>query len=91
VTVRQPRWQLLIQEASTLARRGTSVRRAARDLARVASEDTVAIETAREHFVARLAEGDDVCAERAISYLEGALTVGQGLTARRPLRSAVRR
>ena len=90
VTVRQPRWQLLIQEASTLARHGTGVRRAARELSRQASGDTVAIETAREHVVARLAEGDDACAERALSYLESALTVGQGITARRPLRSAAR-
>ena len=74
-----------------MARRGTGARRAARDLARQASGDTVAIETAREHFVARLAEGEDACAERALSYLEGALSVGQGITARRPLRSAVRR
>ncbi len=91
MTVRQPRWQLLIQEASTLARRGTGVRRAGKELAGTASGDTVAMETAREHFVARLAEGDDVCAERALSYLDAALSVGQGLTARRPLRSAVRR
>ena len=91
MTVRQPRWQLLIQEASTLARRDMGVRRAARELSRQASGDTVALETAREHFVARLAEGDDTCAERALSYLEGALTVGQGITARRPLRSTVRR
>ena len=74
-----------------MARRGTGVRRAARDLARLASGDTVAIETAREHFVARVAEGDDTCAERAMSYLESALNVGQGITSRRPLRSAVRR
>jgi hypothetical protein len=91
VTVRQPRWELLIQEASTMARRVTGVRRAARELSRQAAGDTVAIETAREHFVARLAEGDDACAERAVSYLEGALSVGQGLTGRRPLRSTARR
>jgi hypothetical protein len=91
MTVRQPRWQLLIQEASTMARRGTGVRRAGRELARQAPGDTVALETAREHFVARLAEGDDACAERALSYLEAALTAGQGITARRPLRSSARR
>jgi hypothetical protein len=50
------------------------------------------LETAREHFVARLAEGDDVHAERAIRYIDAAL--GQGTTlaaARHPLRSLARR
>jgi hypothetical protein len=90
VTVRQPRWQLLIQEASTLARRGTGTRRAARELARQAPGDTVALETAREHFVARLAEGEDACAARALAYLDAALSQRTGLTSRRPLRSAAR-
>ena len=81
------RWQLLIQEASAMARRGTGTRRAARELLRQVPDDRVAVETAREHFVARLAEGDDVYAERALAYLDGALSV----TGRRPLRSVVRR
>ena len=91
MTVRQPRWQLLIQEASTLARRGTGTRRAARELSRQAPGDTVALETAREHFVARLADGEDACAERALSYLDAALAQGSGLTSLRPLRPSARR
>jgi hypothetical protein len=87
VTVRQPRWQLLIQEASSMARHGTGTRRAARELLRQAPGDRVALETAREHFVARLAEGEDSHAERALRYLDAALAHGQGLTGRGPLRS----
>ena len=71
--------------------RGTGTRRAARSLSDEASGDRVALETAREHFVARLAEGDDVHAERAIRYLDAALQ-GTALTAaRHPLRSIARR
>ena len=91
MTRRQARWQLLIQDASTLALRGTGTRRAARSLSGEANGDRVALETAREHFVARLAEGDDVHAERAIRYLDAALQ-GTALTAaRHPLRSIARR
>ena len=51
-----------------------------------------ALETAREHFVARLAEGDDVHAERALRYLDAALAQGTALAAaRHPLRSFARR
>ena len=92
VTRRQARWQLLIQDASALALRGTGTRRAARNLSDEANGDRVALETAREHFVARLAEGDDVHAEKAIRYLDAALAQGTALTAaRHPLRSIARR
>jgi hypothetical protein len=87
VTVQQPRWQLLIQEASAMARRGVGTRRASRELLRQVADDRVALETASEHFVARLAEGDDACAERALAYLEAAMASRTGITARHPLRS----
>jgi hypothetical protein len=92
VTRRQARWQLLIQDASAMALRGTGTRRAARTLTDEASGDRVALETAREHFVARLTEGGDVHAEKALRYLEAAL--GQGTArdaARHPLRTFARR
>lgn len=92
VNRRQARWQLLIQDASTLALHGTGTRRAARTLSDEAGGDRVALETAREHFVARVAEGDDVHAEKAIRYLDAALSQGTALTAaRHPLRSIARR
>jgi hypothetical protein len=92
VTRRQARWQLLIQDASAMALRGKGTRRAARCLSDQASGDRVALETAREHFVARLAEGDDVHAERALRYLDAALAQGTALAAaRHPLRSFARR
>ena len=75
-----------------MALRGTGTRRAARALADQASGDRVAMETAREHFVARLAEGDDVHAEKALCYLDAALAQGTALAAaRHPLRAIVRR
>jgi len=49
------------------------------------------METAREHFVARLTEGEDACAVRAVAYLDAALSHGTGLTGRRPRRSIARR
>lgn len=92
MTRRQARWQLLIQDASSLALQGTGTRRAARTLSDEASGDRVALETAREHFVARLSEGDDVHAEKALRYLEAALAQEAPVgTARHPLRSIVRR
>jgi hypothetical protein len=92
VTRRQSRWQLLIQDASAMALQGMGTRRAARTLSDEASGDRVALETAREHFVARLAEGDDVHAEKAIRYLDAALAQGTTLAAaRHPLRSLARR
>jgi hypothetical protein len=92
VTGRQARWQLLIQDASAMALRGTANRKAARNLTEQASGDRVALETAREHFVARLAEGDDVHAVKALRYLEAALAQGTTLAAaRHPLRSLARR
>jgi hypothetical protein len=91
VTRRQARWQLLIQDACALARGRTGVRRAGRELVRQAGGDRVALETAREHFVARLAEGGDAHAERALRSLDAALTQGTGLIGRRPLRSLARR
>ena len=69
-----------------MALRGKGTRRAARTLTDQASGDRVALETAREHFVARLAEGDDVHAEKALRYLDAALAA-----ARHPLRSFARR
>lgn len=89
VNRRQARWQLLIQDASTLALQGTGTRRAARTLNDEAGGDRVALETAREHFVARVAEGDDVHAEKAIRYLDAALSPGMALA--HPLRSIARR
>jgi hypothetical protein len=74
-----------------MARRGTGTRRASRELLRQVPADRVALETAREHFVARLTEGEDVCAARAVAYLDAALSHGPGLTGRRPLRSIARR
>jgi hypothetical protein len=92
VTRRQARWQLLIQDASAMALRGTGTRRAARSLVDQASGDRVALETAREHFVARLAEGDDCHAEKSLRYLDAALAHGTTLAAaRHPLRSFARR
>jgi hypothetical protein len=91
VTSTQACWKLLIQDASAMARRGTGTRRAARELVRQVADDRVALETAREHFVARLAEGDDVLATRALAYLDAALAQGGGLAGRNPLRSAARR
>ena len=75
-----------------MALRGMGTRRAARTLCDEASGDRVALETAREHFVARLAEGDDVHAEKALRYLDAALAQGTTLAAaRHPLRSFARR
>jgi hypothetical protein len=92
VTRRQARWQLLIQDASAMALRRTGTRRAGRTLSDEANGDRVALETAREHFVARLAEGDDVHAERALHYLDAALAQRATLAAaRHPLRSLARR
>jgi hypothetical protein len=92
VTGRQARWQLLIQDASSLALQGTGTRRAARTLSDQAGGDRVALETARDHFVARLAEGDDTHAEKALRYLDAALAQGTALgTARHPLRSFAKR
>jgi hypothetical protein len=92
VTNRQARWQLLIQDASAMALRGTGTRRAARTLCDEAAGDKVALETARDHFVARLAEGDDVHAEKALRYLDAALAQGTTMAAaRHPLRSFARR
>jgi hypothetical protein len=91
VTARQPRWELLIQEASAMARRGASTRRSGRELLRLVPEDRVALETARDHFVARLAEGGDACAARALAYLDAALASKPGITARHPLRSIATR
>ena len=91
MTGRQARWQLLIQDASSLALRGTATRRAARTLSDEASGDRVALETARDHFVARLAEGNDVHAEKALRYLDAALSQGPSLGAgRHPLRGFAR-
>ena len=73
-----------------MALRGTGTRRAARTLCDEASGDRVAMETAREHFVARLAEGDDVHAEKALRYLDAALGTTVG-AARHPLRGFARR
>ncbi|MBV8296576.1 MAG: hypothetical protein JO085_07055 [Acidimicrobiia bacterium] len=92
VTRGQARWQVLIQDASAMALRGMGTRRAARTLCDEAAGDRVALETAREHFVARLTEGGDVHAEKAIRYLEAALTQGTTLgaargAARHPLRT----
>jgi hypothetical protein len=92
VTRRQARWQLLIQDASAMALRGTGTRRAARTLSDEASGDRVALETAREHFVARLTEGGDIHAEKALRYLDAALAQGTALgAARHPLRTFARR
>lgn len=75
-----------------MALRGTATRRAARTLSDEASGDRVALETAREHFVARLAEGDDMHAEKAMRYLDAALSQsGVRTAARHPLRSIARR
>ncbi len=75
-----------------MARRGTATRRAARTLTDEASGDRVALETARDHFVARVAEDDDVHAEKALCYLDTALRQRAGLrAARHPLRSIARR
>ena len=75
-----------------MALQGMGTRRAARTLSDEANGDRVALETAREHFVARLAEGDDVHAETAIRYLDSALAQGTTLAAaRHPLRSLARR
>lgn len=75
-----------------MALQGMGTRRAARTLSDEANGDRVALETAREHFVARLAEGDDVHAEKAIRYLDSALAQGTTLAAaRHPLRSLARR
>ncbi|MBV9413130.1 MAG: hypothetical protein JO148_16175 [Acidimicrobiia bacterium] len=75
-----------------MAVQGTGTRRAARTLCGEASGDRVALETAREHFVARLAEGDGALAEKAIRYLDAALAQGTTLAAaRHPLRSLARR
>jgi hypothetical protein len=92
VTRRQARWQLLIQDAASMALRGTGTRRAARTLCDEASGDRVALETARDHFVARLAEGEDVHAEKALRYLDTALAQGTMVgAARHPLRGFARR
>jgi hypothetical protein len=92
VTGRQACWQLLIQDASSMALHGTGTRRAARTLSDEADGDRVALETAREHFVARVVEGDDVHAETAIRYLDAALAQGTALgAARHPLRTFARR
>jgi len=74
-----------------MALHGTGTRRAARTLSDEACGDRVALETAREHFVARLAEGDDVHAEKALRYLDAALAQARSATARHPLRSLARR
>ena len=75
-----------------MALRGTGTRRAARSLSAEASGDRVALETARDHFVARVAEGEDACAEKALRYLDAALTQGTALgAARHPLRTFARR
>ena len=75
-----------------MALQGTGTRRAARKLSDEANGDRVALETAKEHFVARLAEGDDIHAEKALRYLDAALAQGttRGAT-RHPLRSLARR
>jgi len=75
-----------------MALRGTGTRRAARTLTDEASGDRVALETARDHFVARLAEGGDVHAEKALRYLDAALAQGTAIgAARQSLRSFARR
>jgi len=75
-----------------MALRGTGARRAARTLSDEASGDRVALEKARDHFVARLADCEDVHAETALRYLDAALAQGPSMAgARHPLRAIARR
>lgn len=74
-----------------MALRGTATRRAARTLSDEASGDRVALETARDHFVARLADCEDVHAETALRYLDAALQSPSLAGTRHPLRGFARR
>ena len=74
----QPAWRDLFLAAYGMALDGVSERRAVRLLVQEADHDRVALETARDHFVALLAEDWEPTVERALHYLQVALTYGDG-------------
>ena len=76
--LRQPLWRDLFLEAYGMALDGVSERRAVRLLVQEAEHDRVALETARDHFVALLAEDWEPTVERALHYLQAALAYGDG-------------